>query len=98
MNKVYINNNNTSTIYNKKIPILHPFFSFPCISNRITFCSVKLKADSILLFCYDFIRYLVGTEDGYILRCSTAYSDTYLDVYRAHGLIFHLFLNKYVNK
>lgn len=36
-------------------------------------------------------RYLCGTEDGYIHRCSTSYNEQYLDTYRGHtGPVYRL--------
>jgi hypothetical protein len=37
-----------------------------------------------LLFLPVFYRYLVGTEDGTIHKCSCSYNEQYLDTYRAH--------------
>lgn len=30
------------------------------------------------------LRYLCGTEEGYIHRCSTSYNEQYLDTYNGH--------------
>lgn len=50
----------------------------------------------IALHPTDHLLFLIGTEEGYIYKCSTAYLATYLFTYEAHHMPVHrLDYNKY---
>lgn len=53
------------------------------INNEIA--AVKMRPLYISLF-----RYLAGTEDGHIHRCSCSYNEQFLESYSGHTVGFHL--------
>lgn len=83
-NWVLMRNNLTSTTINTLYQNVGPI-SGPDAT------SIKLKASGTCMAFHPTNKeiFLVGTEEGLIFKCSTAYSSKYLMVYQAHYLSVH---------